>query len=516
MHVPKRNGGKIKFSAYFQQAKCQKGESMDGIRIRVSASNPCPICGSTDYDMIMDYGEEGSVIWCHKMIQPGNVLAGGKEYVCIKVGKQSGIGIFNLYMEKEEYERTQKKKRKKWIEEQKRSNPNFIPSICSFKRNANDILVTNNDKFIKQVVEDVKPLSNKMLDERYKYMLNLLVLEEKHKRLMKEEWKSHVFPDIYSRLMRVYPIRSLPPKDSIRYKQKEFFKNPTRKNITLSMIKRFGSVEGIPGFFKRTGAFWNDKPEIEAWTFSGGEGIIFPVYDKDGYLYRLRYREDYPNFKLKKEDGFPEGILFHQYEKSGERKWLFTPKGTKDIIAANELSVSVPFKNNNCPAIGHPQGKYKTLSSWYDKKEGEKIVNAFYKGCKSGSPYSLYAPENANWKICLLTEGEKKGMVASEIKKCPVVDFAGVGTFQFMFAKNEKGQSLYDKLKEKGVKYFVICFDADKESILSVAGAEHNLGIALKEHGEIPLVGEWTGKFSKGLDDILLMGIDISIKNLKL
>lgn len=176
----------------------------------------------------------------------------------------------------------------------------------------------------------------------------------------------------------------------------------------------------------------------------------------------------------------------------------------------------MPFKENGCPAVGHPQGKYKTISSWYEKTDGDRIINGFYKGCKSGSPYSLYVSPNANWKICLLTEGEKKGMVSSQIKNCPVVDFAGVGTFSCMFTEDENGVSLYDRLKEKGVKYFVICFDADKATILGVAGAEHNLGAALKERGEMPLVGEWTGKFSKGLDDILLMGIDISINNLKL
>ena len=489
---------------------------MEGIRIRVSASNPCPICGSTDYDMTMDYGEEGKVIWCHKMTQPGNVFAGGKEYVCIKAGKQSGIGIFNLYMEKEEHEMLQLRKRNEWIEEQKKLNPNFKPSSYSPNGYRNINTETSRNVSIKKTIEDVKAMSNRELDERYRYMLSLLKLEEKHERSLRDEWNSSVFPNIYSELTKQYPIRSLPPKDAIRYKQKETFSSPTRKKITSEMIRCFGSVEGIPGFYKRTGDFWNEKREEEAWTFSGGEGILFPVYDKDGYLYRLRYREDYPNFKIKEGEGYPEGVLFHRYDTENIRKWYFTPKGSKDVIPLEDLSFKVPFGKNNCPAVGHPQGKYKTLSSWYDKVDGNNIVNAFYKGCRSGSPYSLYVPEHANWKICILTEGEKKGMVSSHIKKCPVVDFAGVGTFSCMFLKDENGVSLYDVLKKRGVKYFLICFDADKASILGVAGAEHNLGVALAERGEVPLTGEWTGKFSKGLDDILLMGIDISISNLRL
>lgn len=292
-------------------------------RIRVSAINPCPICGSTDYDMIMDYGEEGSVIWCHKMTQPGNIVVNGKEYVCITVGKQSAIGIFNLYMEKEEYDIVWPRKIKKWIEQQKNCNPNFKPSNYSKRKVSNDVSVVKRNSYARQIVEDVKPMSNKMLDEGYRYMLSLLVLEEKHKELMEQEWHSNVFPNMYDTLISLYPIRSLPPKDAIRYKQKEKFKNRTRKQITAAMLSRFGSVEGIPGFYKRTGEFWDNRPDEEAWTFSGGEGIIFPVYDKDGYLYRLRYREDYPDFKLKEKDNYPEGVLFHKYEKNGERKWFF-------------------------------------------------------------------------------------------------------------------------------------------------------------------------------------------------
>jgi len=349
------------------------------------------------------------------------------------------------------------------------------------------------------------------LDIRYRYLLSLLVLEEKHKKVLKDEWESDVFPHIYEDLLKQYPIRSLPPKDNIRFKQEERFKNLSRNKIAAAMVKKFGTLEGIPGFYLRTGEFYDSKPLEERWTFSGGEGILFPVYDKDGYLYRLRYREDYPNFKVKTGSDYPEGVFHHKYEENGKRRWYFTYKGKTEAIPIERLPFKVPFKANGCPAIGQAQGKYKTLSSWYDKVEGDYVVNAFFKGCKSGSPYSLYVPKNANWKIVLITEGEKKGMVSSYAKNCPVISFAGVGTFSAMFELDENGVSLYDVFKRMGTKYFVICFDADKETNAGVSGAEHNLGVALKEKGETPLVGEWKGKFSKGMDDILLIGIDLTI-----
>ena len=62
------------------------------------------------------------------------------------------------------------------------------------------------------------------------------------------------------------------------------------------------------------------------------------------------------------------------------------------------------------------------------------------------------------------------------------------------------------------MKYFILCYDADQEENERVQNAEASFVEALKEQDVIPLIGEWQGKFNKGLDDILLMGLDITVR----
>lgn len=481
----------------------------DGRRIRCSPSNPCPICGSTDYDMIIDYGADGAVIWCHKMTQPGNIAVGGKEYVCLKVGKQISIGTFNLYKEKTSYETCRERDRQAWIEEQKQNNPNWKPSINHKPVTISPSVEVSVPQPSSRVIEDVRPLSHRELDIRYRYFLSLLKLEEKHKTQLMEEWGSAIYPTIAADLLAQYPIRSMPPEDYYRFRSTEKLLNCSRKIIVAEMIKKFGSCEGIPGFFMRSGSGWDNKPASERWTFARGEGIIFPVYDKDGYLYRLRFRSDYPDKRIK--EGAKNlyhgqlGIFRHRYSNDGQHLWLWYGKNTTEPIIASD----VPLDKWGVPCLGKPQNKYKTLSSWYDKPEGNVTVNAMLKGCKSGSPYSLYIPKQCNYSVVIGTEGEKKAMVASYIKNVPTISIPGVGYFGSLFEPGEDGISLIDHLKSRGMKYFILCYDADKGSNDMVKNAEQACLDALKAAGVTPLVGEWSGKFDKGLDDILLMGIDI-------
>ena len=62
------------------------------------------------------------------------------------------------------------------------------------------------------------------------------------------------------------------------------------------------------------------------------------------------------------------------------------------------------------------------------------------------------------------------------------------------------------------MKYFILCYDADKEENERVLNAEASFVEELKKNDVIPLIGEWKGKFNKGLDDILLMGLDITVR----
>ena len=271
--------------------------------------------------------------------------------------------------------------------------------------------------------------------------------------------------------------------------------------------------------YQRTGSYWESQSEEERWTFCCGEGILFPCYNKDGYLYRFRIKNEYPDIKIKEGDLAFQGKygrFHHSYDKDGKHCWSFKEQGSDSY-----LPVYGPGSNNTLslnekglPSLGgKADGKYANISSVKEiRLENGRVVNMFHNGCRSGSPYSLYYQEGDSFKIVLGSEGEKKGMIANYIKKCPLVHISGVSAYSTIFEKDENGESLIDWLKKRGMKYFAICYDADKESNERVAQAEKALAEELIRNDVIPLIGEWKGKFNKGIDDILLMGLDISIK----
>lgn len=486
---------------------------MDGIRKRVSPSSPCPICGSTDYDMIMDYGVNGEVVWCHRLNYSG-VVAGrdGKTYTCIKEGKQSDIGVFNLFKDKAFVD----EERAAWVQKQKRNNPDWT---YSKQRNRCGVEASGNVYMTQAPVQRlVERLSNEELDKRYRYFLSLLVLEKKHEEALRNEWTSGVYPDIADTLLSYYPIRSLPPADNVRHSLSEKLSNPYRKQIVAKMIAMFGTVKGIPGFYMRDGEYWDNKPEKERWTFGGAEGILFPIIDIDNRIVALRIKLDYPDIKIKETDDKlyhgKSGVFIHSY-RNGEHVWNFKATGEEKSTEVTDL----PLKNN-IPVLGRSAGKYRPLSSWKDKIINNQTVNAYKLGVSPGCPYSIYFPirkqKTASYKFAFLTEGEKKGMVTAQVKNHPCVAFSGVGNYKDFFLPDKSGKSCFDRLKEAGVKYYIICYDADKENNRMVAAAEASLARDIYNHGGIPLVGEWSGKFEKGIDDILLMGIDINVKQFEI
>lgn len=474
---------------------------MAGIPERCTRSAPCIFCGDVGYDMRMHYtteeGYEEVVHWCHKThaTKGETKFVAGKEYICSTADKQIEIGSFDLwkeYLPKDE-----------WLKRHSKDRPARSMSLEVQKGPAKG--------------EEV-PLSNKKLHEIYSYMLSLLILEEKHLRLLEEEWSSTLYPSLLKELKG--GLVSLPPSDKARFANGEVFKNITRKQLVNRLIARFGTLRGVPGFYLRGGSYYADKPESERWTISGGEGIIFPCRDKDGYIYRLRYREDYPSMELK-EGVHPDyngkfGTFHHYYNKDGKHCFSFTEKQTKETEVVYEPSEGIYKVSLNKKGLvslgGKPSGKYKTLSSRSIKQVDGRAVNMLEGGCGSGSPYAFYTREDLNYTVILGTEGEKKAMVAAFIKKYPTISVPGVSCFECLFEKDESGISLMDVLKSKGMKYFLLCYDADKTENEMVLKAEQNFIALLKKENIIPLVGEWKGKFNKGLDDILLMGLDINVR----
>lgn len=487
-----------------------------GTMIRVSARNRCPLCGGSDYCMGLDYGQNGGIVWwCRKTLNKGDVVAGGKVYSYISTKNQTtNPGLcdsFNLYQEKEVRDYFKKKEREEWIAQKKQEDPEFARRYLAKHPEYESSETVPEPAALRESASKYKPekreaaLSHKELDERNRFFLSLLVLEDKHRKALLKEWESPVYPSIGKDLLSKYPIRSLPPVDKVRFSNgfQEKLSNLSRKSLVKKMCQKFGTCRGIPGFYLRSGSYWDTKPEEERWTFLECEGILFPAYDADGNLYRLRLKDDYPSFKMKDENLFhgQEGEFLHGYDQNGFHTWTWYPK-EKDaephMVYGSGITPEITLKGNGCPTSGKPQNKYKAFAT--------------RKGCFSGAAYSVYGMKPS--KVVLFTEGEKKGMVSSEIKKIPVVHIPGVGNFGIIFQPGETGESLWDRLVKNGMKAAVICYDADKSDNPSVANAEKNFLNHIREDGRVkPYVGEWSGHFDKGLDDIFLMGLDYKLRD---
>lgn len=484
-----------------------------GMKERTTRSAPCIFCGDVGYDMRIYYQESDTLVhWCHKAKAQYNVSKGtivtvnGTSYICKSPEHIISIGEFALF--------TQYLSKEEWMEKMASTDPNWN------NKSSKDVIVRDyeSDSYKKTTTlsKDESPtLSNRELDERYRYLLSMLYLETKHRLQLKAEWESELYPCLLDTLIKQYQIRSMPPVDKIRFASEEKFNNPFRSIIIKKMIERFGTLEGIPGFYMRSGSYWDTKPVNERWTMVPLEGIIFPCYDKNSLLYRIRIKDDYPDVELKKEHvsnfNGKKGIFHHFYDKDGNHCWNFTAKGESPVIVYGKNINEISLSSKGMPTFGKIKGKYKNISSVAEKMVDGVIVNMLKKGCRSGSPYSLYYTKKDDFKIVIGTEGEKKGMVSNYIKLAPTVSIPGVWCFSCIFEKDETGESLIDWLKKQGMKAFLLCFDADKNENADVKNAEKAFIKELIKHDVVPLIGSWSNKFDKGMDDILLMGIDLKV-----
>lgn len=496
-----------------------------GVMERTSRGAPCIFCGDVGYDMRITYNENGEqtqVHWCHKThASKGDIVSvGAKSYICKTAAKVIDIGEFDLW---EEY-----LSKDEWIEKQKRINPDWKPGKMSHGSNQNrrvELNISSNLKSTGPITGEEPVLPREKLHEIYSYLLSMLVIEEKHKKQLEDEWCSSVHPSLYSDIMGNFPIKSLPPIDKARFANNERFKNPTRKALISKLLERFGDLRGVPGLYLRSGNYYKDKPDSERWTFSFGEGIVFPCYDKDGYLYRIRYRDDYPDLEIREGrdkafEGF-FGSFHHSYDKDGKHTWTFYPNSANEpggynngtVVYNESLGIrKILLNHKGLPDVGGKvSGKYKYVSSVYEKNVDGKKVNMMEGGSRSGVCYSLYQKPGQSFTVVIGTEGEKKGIVSCVIKNVPTAIVAGVGCYDCLFEPDSSGKSCIDYLKEKGMKYFILCYDADKSINSNVLKAEQRFVQKLKEHGVIPCIGDWRGKFDKGLDGILVMGLDITI-----
>lgn len=384
----------------------------------VSSSEPCPICGKPDWCSVQ-YVEGGDKLhYCRRVLHGDNVMgATGETFIFIK---KAGDGSC-IYKEEGAYLAS----REEWL----RKNGMGASSQAFRGRSA----AAPQAPPI-QDIQSIPPLGNDRLDKVYRSFLKLLALKKAHKHyLLSQSWPLDLIASSKIRSMPVCTISST-------------FED-SRHRVAAALVREFGSLEGVPGFYT--------EPD-GTWTIAGASGLLIPLYDQNGHMYRLRLRLDHPKL-----------------DENGKEK-----------------------------------NKYNNFSSFRESAAPDgSLVNAYSKGCRSGSHIGLYENHvRDDYTVCYVTEGEKKSLYANYILHNPIISVPGVNSFKKLLTPINDSNVL-DYLYAKGCRIIVIAYDSDKLVNEAVLMYEAKLAQLLMGRGfQIALAG-WNPGFGKGLDDILALNV---------
>lgn len=423
----------------------------DGFK-EVSRREPCPICGGPDW-CCLDLTKGYPMYVCKRQKGETNIMGcDGNFYIFDSVSKNG-----NLLFEEanQRYARLQQEE--------------DISQVIQCQRKPKP-----------KEKNRVQPLSNKELDRIYRALLDELVLDPHDAAYLKREgWGEELLKKNY--------IVSFPEPDFIRFRYKHFFsKNPYRKKLANLIMSKLGlsTLEGVPGAFK------NKQGE---WTFSGPSGILFPLYDADGNIYRLRIRMNFLDVNAEYSSTTINERCNYCLE--GKQYYIYPHKG---IYQYNPQGSDVRIS----------KGKYRNFSSYHAEvkcENGEEVIaNTYNSGCESGNQLGVYYNYSRdNMYTCFITEGEKKGIFANERMHVPFISMPGVDSFSKLI-EGKVGERIIDKLKNKGVTMFIIAFDADKFMNEAVMAAQERVVHILRKEGFLVGVANWNILDGKGIDDLLL------------
>jgi hypothetical protein len=343
---------------------------------------------------------------------------------------------------------------------------------------------------VKQYVDWIEPLPHEQLDKFYRTILSTLVLDPIHKDYLKSEgWEE----DLISSSM----VRSFPAKDVIRFNYRMYeSRNPYRKRLIATVMQRMNvdSLEGYPGAYMDAAGHW---------TIYGPSGLVLPVYDTEGYIYSLRIRMDYCDISRSMKQG-EDGIFY--YDHDGIRHYHQPFKGFYTLENGKKIFPKTVSFYDDDGKIVERSGKYRPVTSYFEKEEGNVIKNALRKGCKAENAISVYCDwESDSPSIAYFTEGEKKGIFANEMIGAPVITFPGVSSWRDIL-KGEPGNRMIDRLYNRGVRTCIVAYDADKETNEMVLRQQNVVAKALQECGFSVGLAQWPEKYGKGLDDLLAHG----------
>jgi len=486
----------IEKAKLFHQKK--GGESMPQ---NVTRQRPCPICGKPDM-CFSDIRQDGvKVTVCGRTQQD---MVNGHDGRLYKMLPKKAVTNYTIYVDYEDDLIRSEERRRQWcIEHGYRYKPKegvILPSVLS--------PVDEKWEYDKEIIQ---PLPHKILDAIIRpWMEEDLILSDFHHNKLMMEWGKN--PKAAAEIFSTWPIRTMPAEDLWRKEVPAFYKGrgegPLRVELMRRLIRRckeagLDSPQGIPGVC---------QDQDGNWKFAARSGILYPVYNHRGLLYRLRIGTDYPDVKgmLDGQDG-----VFHFWRDS----WYFNregkPKEEKGVLAWRHGSKinRIMLTAKGLPE-GKPSGKYINMSSFKEWRDMERhvIVNQYKGGCQAGSSISVYRPLSGRPGIFWITEGEKKAMSISVILGVTVICVPGVNTFSRLFQSVEGGMSTIEAMWDEGMRIAVVAFDADKEVNEMVRDAESKLLVKLGDAGFKTGKTRWNKAFGKGLDDSLFMGARPSIE----
>lgn len=428
-----------------------------GVFRNVTTSEPCPVCGGTDWcSWFPKRDGDGYLLSCKRACRDGY----GNSDVAGKDGR-----IYRFISEKNN----------QYIYGERRSD------------RGNPMAGGRKPKKGPRHVGKVKPASDETLDCVYRTILKNLHLEDRHREYLHGEgWSDSMIERSL--------IKSSPENDYARengYSPKGYGPtNPTRRELAKTVLEELGisSLKGVPGaYLKETG---NGKVY---WTFSGASGLLLPIYNHKGDVFRLRIRLDYMGIrKCRLENGVP----------------AFT-EGDKTYC----LDMSGPYRNNNGTKervkLDDFTGKIRPFQSFYADPAmlSQGIIKNTYKyGCESKNHVSCYRKNEDYTDICLITEGEKKGQYANFRLNIPVYSLPGVNSYGLLFEEDENGKTPLGYMPNGKKTIFVVAFDADKHTNRTVMSYQEALVGKLKENGYMAATADWDVSLGKGIDDLLCRG----------
>lgn len=424
----------------------------------VSKSRPCPICGKPDWCGLMPARDGGELIICHRDVSKTNVIGSDGQFYVVVGTSKTGTTIFE--------------------EANQRRAKELARKGCS-----HDYTFKNRVPEVKTltVVDQVIVKTNKELDTIYRTMLSFLSLEPVHREyLHKEGWTDE--------MIKKNMIVSFPEKDFSRFKYRKNIKlvNPYRKRLASMVMDelKMDSLRGVPGAYRDAKGNW---------TFAGRSGLFFPLPDINHLIYRLRLRMDFRDLNSE--------ISFNK----DSDDW-YMDKGKKNFISMGGV---YQIDSDGKRVYDKSLGKYRNFASYFPDKDEEEngfLVNSYNEGCEAGNRLGFYYNEKRDdMHIVYAIEGEKKGMFSNEYLRAPFISFPGVNSWSLIL-EGKPGERPVDIFKKKGVKIFLIAFDADKCINEKVMAAEQQTIDALRNEGFIIGLAEWDMKYGKGLDDLLFKG----------